>query len=64
MLILGYCRSREVYRILSKRYRSITSAYYRGSVGALIIYDVTKRSSFDNVFKWLDELKEHSDQNI
>lgn len=43
------------------RYRSITSAYYRGSVGALILYDVTNRNSFDHVGKWLEELKEHSD---
>ncbi|KAK8601630.1 hypothetical protein V6N12_051459 [Hibiscus sabdariffa] len=32
-----------------ERYRAITSAYYRGAVGALIVYDITKRQSFDNV---------------
>ncbi|CAN1282577.1 Ras-related protein Rab11C [Linum perenne] len=32
-----------------ERYRAITSAYYRGAVGALLVYDITKRQTFDNV---------------
>ncbi|WBW74624.1 Rab11 family GTPase Ypt3 [Schizosaccharomyces osmophilus] len=47
-----------------ERYRAITSAYYRGAVGALIVYDITKQSSFDNVGRWLKELREHADSNI
>jgi len=41
-----------------ERYRAITSAYYRGAVGALVVYDITKDVSFTNVSKWLAELKE------
>ncbi|KAG0484953.1 hypothetical protein HPP92_009032 [Vanilla planifolia] len=47
-----------------ERYRAITSAYYRGSVGALLVYDVTRRTSFENVERWLKELRQHTDPNI
>jgi len=47
-----------------ERYRAITSAYYRGAVGALLVYDVTKSESFENVQKWLRELRDHADANI
>ena len=47
-----------------ERYRAITSAYYRGAVGALLVYDITKQSSFDNVVKWLKELKDNAEPHI
>lgn len=57
-----------------ERYRSITSAsecrldvmnrYYRGAAGALMVYDITSRSSFENVEGWLSELRQHSEGNI
>lgn len=46
------------------RYRAITSAYYRGAVGALLVYDVTRRITFENVERWLKELRDHTDTNI
>lgn len=47
-----------------ERYRAITSAYYRGAVGALIVYDISKTESYESVSRWLKELKEHADANI
>ena len=47
-----------------ERYRAITSAYYRGAVGALLVYDITKQLSFENLERWLRELREHAEQNI
>ncbi|KAI3855669.1 hypothetical protein MKX03_030526 [Papaver bracteatum] len=47
-----------------ERYRAITSAYYRGAVGALLVYDTTKRQTFDNVQRWLRELRDYADSNI
>lgn len=47
-----------------ERYRAITSAYYRGAVGALLVYDITKRQTFNNVNRWLRELRDHADSNI
>ncbi|KAH0470794.1 hypothetical protein IEQ34_000517 [Dendrobium chrysotoxum] len=47
-----------------ERYRAITSAYYRGAVGALLVYDITKRQTFNNLHRWLRELRDHADSNI
>ncbi|MBA0692879.1 hypothetical protein Goari_010405, partial [Gossypium aridum] len=47
-----------------KGYRAITSAYYRGAVGALLVYDVTRRVTFENVQRWLKELRDHTDSSI
>jgi Ras-related protein Rab-11A len=49
---------------VSSRYRAVTSAYYRGAVGAMLVYDITKQQSFDHVQRWLDELRAHADANI
>ncbi|XP_048127904.1 ras-related protein RABA5c [Rhodamnia argentea] len=47
-----------------ERFRAVTSAYYRGAVGALVVYDITRRSTFDSVSRWLDELNTHSDTTV
>jgi len=47
-----------------ERYRAITSAYYRGAVGALLVYDIAKHLTYENVERWLKELKDHADANI
>ncbi|KAI3444373.1 hypothetical protein Pfo_001038 [Paulownia fortunei] len=47
-----------------ERYRAVTSAYYRGALGAMLVYDVTKRQSFDHVARWVEELRAHADNSI
>ncbi|AFR95462.1 GTP-binding protein ypt3 [Cryptococcus neoformans] len=47
-----------------ERYRAITSAYYRGAVGALLVYDIAKHQTYENVTRWLKELRDHADANI
>ncbi|KAI4371748.1 hypothetical protein MLD38_010064 [Melastoma candidum] len=47
-----------------ERYRAITSAYYRGAVGALVVYDITRHVTFENVERWLKELRDHAEGNI
>jgi len=47
-----------------ERYRAITSAYYRGAVGALLVYDIAKHGTDVNVTRWLKELRDHADSNI
>ena len=47
-----------------ERYRSITSAYYRGAKGAFIVYDITRKNTFENIDRWVTDLKTNGDQNI
>ncbi|KYQ90794.1 Rab GTPase [Tieghemostelium lacteum] len=47
-----------------ERFRAVTSGYYRGAVGAMIVYDITSKISFKNVTRWLNELREMADPNI
>ncbi|KAL1820403.1 hypothetical protein DCAR_0416736 [Daucus carota subsp. sativus] len=47
-----------------ERYRAVTSAYYRGAVGAMLVYDITKRQTFDHIPRWLQELRGQADKNI
>jgi len=38
--------------------------YYRGAVGALLVYDIAKHLTYENVERWLRELRDHADDNI
>ena len=45
---------------------SVTSQnrYYRGTLGVMLVYDICERSTFDNVTKWLKEVRRHGNKNI
>lgn len=45
-------------------FRSITKSYYRNSVGVLLVYDITKYSSFVNLKDWLDDIRSHIDPQM
>ncbi|CAN6587652.1 unnamed protein product [Malus baccata var. baccata] len=47
-----------------ERFRAVTSAYYRGAVGALLVYDISRHQTFDSIGRWLNELHTHSDMNV
>lgn len=47
-----------------ERFRAVTSAYYRGAVGALIVYDISRSTTFESVQRWLHELNTHSDTTV
>ena len=47
-----------------ERYRSMTKAYYQGALGALIVYDITRRNTFENVENWLSDLKKCADNKV
>ncbi|KAI4372773.1 hypothetical protein MLD38_010966 [Melastoma candidum] len=47
-----------------ERFRAVTSAYYRGAVGALLVYDISRRTTFESIGRWLDELNTHCDTTV
>lgn len=47
-----------------ERYQSIIRAYYRGSHGVLLIYDITNQNSFDNIKKWYNEINKYAPNDI
>eukprot|EP01095_Lingulamoeba_sp_RSL-Kostka_P006775 TRINITY_DN2144_c0_g1_i2.p1 TRINITY_DN2144_c0_g1~~TRINITY_DN2144_c0_g1_i2.p1 ORF type:complete len:206 (+),score=35.54 TRINITY_DN2144_c0_g1_i2:58-675(+) len=47
-----------------EQYRSIVTAYYRNSYGAIIVFDMTRRDSFQNANTWLQELKKHAGDQV
>lgn len=48
----------------AERYRALTSAYYRRAAGALIVYDVTSKASFESVERWVSEVREHAESDV
>ena len=53
----GYIKAQIWDTAGQEKYKSITYHHYRKSVGGLILYDITKKSSFDNVKSWLEDLQ-------
>lgn len=47
-----------------ERFQSLNATYYRNAVGAMIVYDITNRSSFENVTSWLAQVHEHSHESL
>ncbi len=47
-----------------EKFRSITRSYYRGAAGALLVYDITRRDTYEHLTSWLDDCRKYSNQNL
>ena len=47
-----------------EQFQSITKTYYKGAVGALLIYDITRKETFEHITKWLNEVKTNGSENV
>merc|ERR1711959_104322 len=45
-------------------FRSITRSYYRGAAGALLVYDITRKDTFNHLSSWLEDAQQHANSNM
>ena len=60
---MGYCIP-HLNQAGQEAFQAIARTYYKGAVGALLVYDITRKETFDDLNKWLEEVKENSSKNI
>lgn len=47
-----------------ERFRTITTSYFRGAQGILLVYDVTERDTFENISNWVSQIQQHADVHV
>lgn len=47
-----------------ERFHTITTSYYRGAMGIIMVYDITSPKTFDNITKWLRNIDEHANADV
>jgi len=61
----GKCIKLQIWDTAGQeRFRTISSTYYRGAHGIIVVYDITNRESFDNVKRWLKEIDKYARENV
>ena len=47
-----------------ERFRTITTSYFNGAHGIMLVYDACDRASFNSIRNWVDQIQQHADQNV
>ncbi|KAG1327383.1 ras-related protein RABB1c [Cocos nucifera] len=63
-LFLVLCRLKLYFLAGQESFRSITRSYYRGAAGALLVYDITRRETFNHLASWLEDARQHANANM
>jgi GTPase SAR1 family protein len=64
---MGHSKFKQLFPYLQagqEKFRAITNAYYRGAIGALLVYDITRFATFEHLDRWLSELLALADKDI
>ena len=60
----GYIKAQIWDTAGQERYKSITSHHYKKAIGGLIVYDITRRTTYDHVYQWLCDLKDNAEKGV
>jgi len=47
-----------------ERYRTITSSYYKGAHAIVVVFDITNRSSFEHILRWMEDINKYAKENV
>ena len=53
-----------IYTAGQERFRTITTAYYRGAMGIMLVYDITNEKSFENIKNWIRNIEENASIDV
>jgi len=53
-----------LFKAGQESFRSITRSYYKGSIGGIIVYDITSKESFENIKMWLEDIEQCASEEM
>ncbi|KAL8139869.1 hypothetical protein V2J09_005890 [Rumex salicifolius] len=64
ILVISFELGSQMLQAGQENFRSITRSYYRGAAGALLVYDISRRETFNHLASWLEDARQHANPNM
>ena len=64
MNLCDFCTTKYCIKLFNTRFHTITTAYYRGAMGIILVYDITSETSFRNIAKWIRRIEENATEDV